>query len=136
METSAEAWAACRVMTKPQLVKIAQRPGYDMLEETARTELRKRAASVAAVGRSFYAPVFHDLESCDCETCNALWPLEKGVFLAGPYTRKDRFVGPISPPHRRLAASASAAAQRVNEARAEILQREATNALLSAGGEV
>jgi hypothetical protein len=82
IETNGQVWAACRAMRKPELQKVAQLAGYHLREEAARTELRKRAVSVAVAGSDPHT-VFHDLEACKCGTCKALRRHGKGHAYKG-----------------------------------------------------
>lgn len=71
MQSNGEIWVQCRVMRKRDLIQVACQPGFHLYEEAARTELRRRQASVGIAGRDPHT-VFHDLETCPCGICCAL----------------------------------------------------------------
>lgn len=68
--SSGEAWALLIDADDVELVAIASRPGFEMMEETARTLLRQRAVSDRyASGMRWPDAWSHDLDSCRCEPC-------------------------------------------------------------------
>lgn len=68
--SSGEAWALLIDAPRHELVEIASRPGFDMMEETARTLLRQQAVSDRYAWRMMWPDAWcHDLDNCQCAPC-------------------------------------------------------------------